>query len=122
MAPWLSKTKLFFQKYGLLIFLILFLVASVVFIFISLFGGHKSLATVSKKIDVIVDKGTEKIKDIEVKQIQIEVEKNIKLENIEEKRKEFKDQLEEIKSIPEVEARRHAMIKLNKSIKVKNEI
>lgn len=117
----LEKIKLFFQKYSLVIFLVLFTFIIILVGVLALLLRQKPMQKLVEKTNAIIDKANDKIADINIRKTEIDLTKKIDLKHNEEKKEEFEKKIEEIKTVPDRKERLKKLIALNKSIKVPND-
>lgn len=114
----MKKIKLFFQKYGLY-FAIGFLFLILILVFIFKFFHKKSMKNIEEKINKTIEKAKEHIVETDIKKVEIDIRKNIKLEELEKDKKDFESRLQIINGISDRKRRLKKLIELNKSIEVK---
>lgn len=110
----IQKIKDFFKKNGLYIIIGL-LTLIVVLMSIS---RKKNIQDITKKVENLLDKTKDKITDININQSKNEIEKNIKLEQNELKKKDYESRLQIITTITDRKRRLKKLIEFNKSIEV----
>lgn len=117
----IEKIKLFIKKYGImgitLVVIVLGIVALSIFSLLSF--GRFDLKKITEKLDKVIDKSKDKLHDIEIKKVELDITKKVELEKAKETRDELVKKHEEIKTIPDKKKRIDELIKFNKSIEVK---
>lgn len=114
----LSKVFLYFKKYGLFILIgIICFIAIICAIFS--FINKRAVNKVAEKTEEVIDKTLSQITQASIEIKEIDIKKNIKLEQNEVKKKIFENQMAEISKIEDKYYRLESLIDLNKSIKVK---
>lgn len=112
-----EKIKLFVKKNGLYICLGLVLIISVFAIAFSFFH-KKTLDVVVKKTDKIVNKINDQIVETKIRQNEIQIEKNIKLQVNDAQKIDLQQKIQSIQAVSDREERLKKLIELNQSIKV----
>lgn len=112
-----EKIKLFIKKNGLYICIGLILIISVFAIAFSFFH-KKSLDVVIKKTDKIVNKINDQIVETKIRENEIQIEKNVKLQVNDAQKNELQNKIQSIQIISDRNERLKKLIELNQSIKV----
>lgn len=114
----LNKFLLYIKKYGLFILIVAICFIAIICAIFSFF--HKrAISKVEEKTEQIIDKVFSQVTSASIGIKEIDATKNIKLEQSEAKRGELEAQLNSISKIEDRDERLQALIKFNKSIKVK---